>query len=271
MKTVVITGSTRGIGYGLAEAFLRAGCSVVVNGRSAHSVQRATQDLARQFPPPHIFGIPGDVTDIIQVQNIWDTAVAHFGSIDIWINNAGLENKPALLWEVPPDTLQAVIDTNVIGVMYCCQVAIRGMIAQRQGQIYNMAGMGSEGRLPPNLTPYGTSKYALTFLTKALVKETEHLPLQISTINPGMVITDMLIANIPPERENQAKRFFNIMADNVETVAPWLAGQMLANQKSGAHIAWLTTPKMIGRVLLAPFRKRDLFSNELTTNTANNK
>lgn len=261
MKVVVITGSTRGIGYGLAEAFLQMGCAVALNGRSPSRVDHAIQALSTRFDPQRLCGIAADVTDPAQVQALWDGAVARFGRVDIWINNAGLENSPGLTWQVSPADLRAVVETNLIGAMLCCQVAIRGMAAQGGGQIYNMEGMGSEGRLPPGLTPYGATKYALAYLTKALVAETADLPIQIGSISPGMVLTDMLMATIPPEREAQARRFFNIMADRVETVAPWLAARMLANRKSGVRIAWLTTPKMVGRMLLTPFRKRDLFAN----------
>jgi hypothetical protein len=76
-----------------------------------------------------------------------------------------------------------------------------------------------------------------------------------------MVLTDMLTA--PYDRQSaewaRARRIFNILADRVETVTPWLAGQILANQQHGARIKWLTKRKIITRFLLAPFRKRDLF------------
>ena len=75
-----------------------------------------------------------------------------------------------------------------------------------------------------------------------------------------MVLTDMLLDNIPAERQANAKRIFNILADRVETVAPWLAQRILENDKAGARIAWLTTPQIFMRFLLARFRKRDLFA-----------
>lgn len=261
-QVVVITGSTRGIGYGLAQAFLARGCQVVVNGRSQAAVERAVAALAASYEPGCIFGQPADVTDPAQVQALWNGAVERFGRVDIWINNAGLENRQMVLWELPPETIQAVVDTNLCGTIYCCQVAIRGMRAQGGGHIYNMEGFGSEGRIQTGITPYASTKYAIAYLTKALVAETADLPVRISTLNPGMVLTDMLLDNVPPERLANAKRIFNILADRVETVAPWLAQRILENDKAGTRIAWLTTPQILLRFLLARFRKRDLFATQ---------
>jgi hypothetical protein len=76
-----------------------------------------------------------------------------------------------------------------------------------------------------------------------------------------MVVTDLLTGQYRdrPDEWERAKRIFNILADRVETVAPWLAERVLANTQSGARIRWLTRSKLIGRFLAAPFRKRDLF------------
>jgi hypothetical protein len=77
-----------------------------------------------------------------------------------------------------------------------------------------------------------------------------------------MVMTDMLLKEGfegSPEEEERTRRVFNILADRVETVAPWLVSRILSNERTGARISWLTTWKVITRFLVAPFRKRDLF------------
>jgi NAD(P)-dependent dehydrogenase (short-subunit alcohol dehydrogenase family) len=89
MKIVVITGSTRGIGFGLAEAFLDLGCAVVVNGRSQTSVDQAIQRLAVRHNTEQILGFAADVADLAQVEAMWSAAIDRFGQVDIWINNAG--------------------------------------------------------------------------------------------------------------------------------------------------------------------------------------
>ena len=103
MRVVVITGSTRGIGYGLADSFLALECAVVVNGRTQGSVDRAVESLSTKHEATRILGQPGDVTQLEQVQQLWDAARQHFGRIDIWINNAGLAHRPMNFRELSPE------------------------------------------------------------------------------------------------------------------------------------------------------------------------
>lgn len=258
MKTVVITGSTRGIGFGMAEAFLARDCQVVISSRGQVAVDKAVAELGARFPAARILGQACDVGDFAQVQALWGAAVTRFGGVDLWVNNAALTNEPVSLWEQTADDIQAVVQTNLTGLMFCNKVAISGMLAQGHGHVYNMEGIGSEGRIAAGVTTYGATKRALRYLTKALAKDLEGQPVGVSTISPGMVVTDMLTQSVPPERRGNASRIFNILADKVETVAPWLADKMLANDKSGAAIAWMTTPKIFARFLQAPFRKRNV-------------
>ena len=81
MKTVVITGSTRGIGFGLADAFLDLDCAVVVSGRSSEGVKKAFAELATRHEPGRVFGYPCDVTDYEQVQALWEAAKERFDAI----------------------------------------------------------------------------------------------------------------------------------------------------------------------------------------------
>lgn len=112
MRTIVITGSTRGIGYGLAEAFLVNGCQVCISGRSAAGVEQAVSVLAACYPTERVFGFACDAAVPEQIQALWDAAQAHFGQIDIWINNAGISHPRVNLWEHPPERIQAVVMTR---------------------------------------------------------------------------------------------------------------------------------------------------------------
>lgn len=262
MKIIVITGSTRGIGYGLADSFLALDGSVVINGRTETGVDRAMQQLAARYEPGRILGHPCDVTRREQLQGMWDTAHSHFGQIDIWINNAGLAHRPETFRTLSPEQIKTVVETNLIGTMYGSQVALNGMLAQGFGSLYNMEGLGSDGRQVEGLALYGSTKRGLHYLTAALIEETTGTAVLVGALSPGMVLTDMLTGPYEPDSPEweRAKRIFNILADRVETVTPWLAQQILANQKHGANIRWLTRGRIIRRFLLAPFRKRDLFA-----------
>jgi NAD(P)-dependent dehydrogenase (short-subunit alcohol dehydrogenase family) len=260
MKTVVITGSTRGIGYGLADSFLSLGCAVVVSGRTPAGVEKAVAELSAKHEADHVFGHSCDVTDYEQVQALWDAAQARFGTIDIWINNAGIAHPDRSFWDHSPERIKAVVDTNLVGSMYGSKVALRGMLEQGFGSLYNMEGLGSDGRKERHSTLYGCTKYGIRYLTESLVQETQGTPVLVGALSPGMVVTDFLLRRgRSPEDWERVKRILNILADRVETVTPWLAQRVLANDKTGVRISWLTRRKVIGRFLVAPFRKRDLF------------
>lgn len=262
MKTVVITGSTRGIGFGLAADFLKRECNVVVNGRSSSAVDLAVKDLAGRCPPDRVWGQPGDMTNYDQVQHLWDAARSHFGAIDIWINNAGVAHPDLKFWELPQEEIDKTVSLNLIGPMYGCRVAITGMLAQGSGFIYNMYGFGSTGMMRTGMSIYGSTKRAVNYFTEALAKELAGQPVKIGSLSPGMVITDLVSAQYKdrPEEFERVKQIFNLLADRVENVTPHLVEQILANDKNGAVIRHMSTPKMMTRMLTGKLRKRDLFT-----------
>jgi NAD(P)-dependent dehydrogenase (short-subunit alcohol dehydrogenase family) len=261
MKTAVITGSSRGIGLGLARELLARGANVVVTGRSADTVDKAVAELGQ---PDRTLGVACDVTDPADVQALWDAAAARFGRVDIWINNAGTTTNPLPLWEVDSDEVRQTIETNLLGTLYGMQVAVRGMRAQGGGQIFNVEGMGSKGEVQVGLLPYACTKAAVGYLDKAFLKELKGSAVQICSIRPGINVTEHLLhgsEHLSPERWEKTKKVFNILGDKPETTTPYLAEKILATRRTGTKIAWLTTPKIAWRFTVAPFRKRDLFAD----------
>ena len=261
-KTIVITGSTRGIGCGLAAEFLKRECNVVVNGRSQNAVDRAVNDLAGRCPPDRVWGQPGDMTNYDQVQQLWDVARSRFGSIDIWINNAGVAHPDLEFWKLPQDEIDKTVTINVIGLMYGCRVAINGMLAQGGGFIYNLYGFGSTGMMRTGLSIYGSSKRAVNYFTEALVKELASTPVKMGSLSPGLLIPDLVSEQYKdrPEEFEKARQIFNLLGDRVENVTPHLVEQILANDKTGVTIRHMSTPKLMTRMLTGKLRKRDLFA-----------
>ena len=261
MKVVVMTGGTRGIGYGLADSFLSLGCGVTISGRTSATVQESVERLSSVHKAGDVIGHPCNVLEFEQVQGLWDAAMAHFGRIDVWINNAGISHPQQDFWQQPAEQMKAVVDSNLVGAMYGARVALGGMLSQGFGSLYNLEGLGSDGRKVDGLTTYGTTKYGLSYLTDSLVRETRGTPVLVGALRPGMVVTDLITKQYEgrPEDWERAKPIFNILADRVETVTPWLARRMLANDRTGVRITWLTRPKATFRFLMASFRKRDLF------------
>jgi NAD(P)-dependent dehydrogenase (short-subunit alcohol dehydrogenase family) len=261
-KIIVITGSSRGIGYNLVKAFIERSCSVVVSGSTQASTEQAVEKLQTQSNNDPILGVPCDIQDYEQVQNLWDATIARHGRVDIWINNAGLSGPTAKIWVQEPSKIRQVISTNLIGTIFGSRVAVNGMSKQGYGAIYNMEGMGSDGRRHDGLALYGTSKYGLHYFNRCLHDETRGLNLIVGALRPGMVITDLITAPYAdhPEDFEKVKRIFNIIADRPERVAPWLAEKILTNQKSGVTISYSSTLKLLWRFLSAPIARRDVFS-----------
>ena len=258
MKSIVITGSTRGIGFALADAFLALGCQVMVSGRTQASVDKAVADLASRHEAGGVAGFPCNVTHIEELQALWDAARARFGEVDIWINNAGVSNSRNDYWDLDPQDAGCVIETNVIGSMYGCTVALRAMRVQGHGAVYNLEGLGSSGgRKVRGLSVYGTSKAALRYFDDALALETEGTPVIVGAIQPGMILTEMITGQYKdrPEEWARSQKIFDILTSPVEKVAPWIAGRVLENTRNGARIQWSSGAKMMGRFLMAPFRR----------------
>jgi NAD(P)-dependent dehydrogenase (short-subunit alcohol dehydrogenase family) len=264
LRTIIITGSTRGIGFGLAENFLKLEQQVVVSGRSQTGVDQALDRLLSNFPADRILGVPCDMRDYAQVQSLWDKAASQYGGIDIWINNAGVAHPQADFWELREDQISSLVDTNMTGAMFGARIALAGFMAQGRGAFYNMEGLGSDGRRVEGLTLYGTTKRGLNYLTNTLAEEVKGTGVIVGGLSPGMVITEFITDQYQgrdPEEWERAKRIFNILADLPENVTPYLAEQVLTNTKNGARIRWLTRGKILWRFLTASLTKRDLFQD----------
>ena len=260
-KTIVITGSTQGIGYGLADSFLALGCSVAISGRTQQKVELAAARLSASHRPEQLLGFACDVTRCEQVRALWNAAKVRFGKVDVWINNAGINPGQIPFWQLSPDHIQRGVETNLIGAMNGAAVAINGMLEQGSGAVYNMEGLGSNGRRINGLTLYGTTKYGLAYLTDALAGETRGTHVIVGAIRPGMVLTELLtrpFQNKPAEWK-RAKKVFNVLAERIETVAPWIADKVLANTKTGIRIQWLTPSRVGFCVVRALFGNRNLF------------
>jgi short-subunit dehydrogenase len=261
-KTIVITGSTKGIGYGLAEEFLKHGHNVVVSGRNQERLDKAVETLSENYKE-RVAGCLCDVTSYEANKKLFTFAKDKFGRVDIWINNAGVAHTMTNVSELPMDKIHEVVDVNVYGSIYGSRVAIKGMLEQEGGGwIYNLEGFGSSGRTMAGLSVYGMTKAAAAFFGKSLAKEVKNTTVNVATIQPGMVITDMVTGQYKtPEELNKVKPIFNIIANRLTDVVPWIAEQILTNQKNGAVLEFQPRWKLLLRFATAPFIKRNVFDN----------
>ncbi|NLY90110.1 MAG: SDR family oxidoreductase [Firmicutes bacterium] len=186
-KVVVITGSTRGIGLAIAEACARNGAKVVISSRNAVKVNEVVGSL--QEKGYAVTGLATDVSRKDDLQQLFEHAIATWGRIDVWINNAGISSGYRPLEEIPASEIRTIVGVNLTGTLLACQLIIPYFKAQGKGILINMSGRGGNGDYAPYMVPYTATKAAVTTLTKGLAKENAAYPISIHAVVPGMVAT----------------------------------------------------------------------------------
>jgi len=258
-KAIVITGSTRGIGFALARAFLANNCRVVISGRRKESVNAAISRLKQEKPDALISGLACDVNALRDLESLWKFAIEKYKRVDIWINNAGISNELRMVEDIPTDEIKRVIGTNLMGEIFGSQVALRGFQKQGYGALYNMEGMGAKkGRMIDGLSIYGTTKAGLRYFNDAIAQENKHEKILIGALLPGMVLTDMVTGQYEgkPEQWNRVVGIFDAISTEVNVVAEWLVEKMLSNTKNGIRFSYSKPLRIMLGMLKLSFQKK---------------
>ena len=267
MKTVVITGSAQGFGFEMAKVFLQNNFNVVLSDINETKLNQAKKELSKINKEVKVESVICDVSNYDALQNLWNTAKEKFGQVDIWINNAGVNQPDKPIFELAQKEIDFLLDIDLKGAIYGSQIAFAGMKEQDFGQIYNVEGYGSNDAMMTGLNLYGTSKRAITHFTQALAKESKELTSDkvcVNRLTPGIMITGFLsTANggkTKVELPEKTKKIYNILGDYPETIANYVVPKMIKNTKNNAKIVWLTGARAFSRFLTAGFKKRDFFS-----------
>ena len=183
-KKIVVTGATRGIGRALVEGFVKGGNQVFGCGRS----EKGVNELQGRFSD-HIFN-QVDVSHFEEVERWAKNIEKEFGAPDLLINNAGLINSNAPLWELDVEEVRMIFDVNIQGVFHCIRAFLPAMVEKQSGIVINLSS-GWGRSTSPEVAPYCASKWAIEGLSKALAQE---LPSGMASIplNPGVINTEML-------------------------------------------------------------------------------
>ena len=249
-KTIVITGSTRGIGLEMATEFSRLGHQVIINSRSEEAVSRTVADLAKLNPD--VAGVHGSVSDELTHQRIAELSIKRFGKMDIWINNAGIPQPYKPIIEFRDSEIKDLIDINIYGLVTGTRIAARQMVAQGYGKIFNLAGFGSDGRTMNKLSLYGTSKRAVNYFTRAMAKELKDSPVQIGILSPGMVRTEFIQVPMKTATPEEVKRFNkvqSILAEDAGVVAKFLVRRILRSTRDYDRIEFLSKTRLLIRLI----------------------
>jgi len=197
MKTVLVTGGSKGIGKAIVYAFAKAGYNVILNYNTSYqSAKEIVEDLKDCSGIVEMF--KADVSNRDEVNSMVEYAVREFGKIDVVVNNAGICNVEVFS-EVSEDTWDKIMNVNLKGVFNVTQAALRySMLKEKDGSIINISSIdgvcGSSCEVA-----YSASKAGIVGLTKALAKELALSNITVNAIAPGAISTDMLVENYSKE------------------------------------------------------------------------
>jgi NAD(P)-dependent dehydrogenase (short-subunit alcohol dehydrogenase family) len=256
-QIALITGGSRGIGYAIAEAYLKAGAKVMICGRNEAKLNNAASEL-KQFG--EIVPIVCDVSDLGQVQEMVRKSIDRFGRIDILVNNAGIGMTYGRVGEIDPKRWAEVIEVNLIGTFHCCHAVIPSMLKQGRGKIINLKGYGAD--LPsPRVTAYGATKAAIVAFTRSLAREYKQTGITANILSPGVVKTDLLMnRDATPEGAPYLKRFdwiVDLLAGPVALPAA-LAVKIASSESdgiTGREFRVMSKGKLTGRLFLFGLKK----------------
>lgn len=231
-KVAIVTGSTKGIGFAIAERLLGAGASVAVTARTTRDVDAAAERLIRGSGGDRgtpgasgaVVGIPCDVSDPFQCAHLVEETVRRFGRLDVLVNNAGLGVfKPITEMSVEEWRLQ--VDVNLGGVFYCSKAALPHLAAHGDGWIINIGSLASRNSFAGG-TGYNASKFGLLGMTEAMMLDVRHSGVRVSLVMPGSVNTWF------GGREQQGERDWRLEADDCA-----LAVMQLLEYPPQAHVS----------------------------------
>ena len=185
-KTAIVTGGSKGIGRGIAEALVRADVNVCLSARHEAEMERAVADLNR-LGGGNAAGFVCDVRNYDEVRSLLEDANKTFGGIDILVNNAGIGIFSSVE-DMSVEDFRATLETNLFGVFYCCHEAIPLMKKRGGGYIINISSLAGTNA-HPRMAAYNASKFGLNGFSEALMQEVRHDGIKVSYIMPGSVNT----------------------------------------------------------------------------------
>ena len=231
-KVVLITGGGTGIGRAIALAFVEAGARVVVTGRR----EQPLQELAT-LHPEQITGFPGDVSVRADAPRMIRAAIAHFGQLDILVNNAAMAEGAALLAETSDEVLEQMIEVDLTGGLRLAREALK-VFPKGRGQIINISSTVTNVTYP-GFTIYTAAKAGIEKWTRNLAAEVGPMGVRVNAIAPGATRTDsvssipseimeQLVQSTPLGRMGTPEDVARVVRLIASDEAGWVTGQVIA-------------------------------------------
>jgi NAD(P)-dependent dehydrogenase (short-subunit alcohol dehydrogenase family) len=187
-QVAVITGAGRGIGAAIAQKLASMGAAAVLCGRTRGPLESTASAISQAGGQSKV--VLCDVTDLRSVEDAAKQVDANFGRLDILVNNAGVGGFGGPLHQMPPDSWDQVLNTNLRGVYYCVRAFAPAMIRARGGHIINISSLAGKNPLP-NGAAYAASKWGLNGLSYSVAEELRNYNIRVAVICPGSVDTEL--------------------------------------------------------------------------------
>lgn len=196
-RTAIITGASRGIGYAVADAFLREGAKVALCGSRPATAEQAADRLRVLYPAAELLPFGVDMADTAAIRQLIEAVKTAWGHVDILVNNAGI-TAAAALTDTTDEQFEEILRVNLTGVFKCTREAAAVMREQGAGCIINTSSLvGLYGGT--HQAAYAASKFGVNGLTKSSAKELGPYGIRVNAVAPGVVSTDMVAQTVSDE------------------------------------------------------------------------
>jgi len=200
-KVAIITGSSKGIGAGIAKEFAKEGAKVVINYANAKDdAEKVVAEISQNGGTA--IAMKADVSKKSDIEQLFSETKKAFGTLDILVNNAGVW-RYELLEQITEESFHAQVNTNLMGTIFCSQEAVK-LMGEKGGSIINISSTMSLNPLPLTLV-YAVAKAGIDNLTKVLAKELGPKNIRVNAIGPGMTVTEGATADGRPGSEMEIK------------------------------------------------------------------
>lgn len=232
-KTAIVTGAARGLGKGIALKLAQEGANVVVADVLMDSACETAKEI--ESLGGKAIGLQVDISNLEQVEALFQSAADRFGKVDIVVNNAGI-NKDAMLHKTSDEQWDKVIAVNLTGTFYMMREAAKRMRDQESGRIINIASASWLGNI--GQTNYSASKAGVVGMTKTATRELARKNITCNAICPGFIDTDMtrgvpekvwemMVAKIPAGRAGKPEDVANLVAFLASDEAAYINGEVI--------------------------------------------
>jgi 3-hydroxybutyrate dehydrogenase len=235
-RCAIITGSTSGIGLGIARSFAAAGAHVMLNGLPSPNAEATRQGIERDYDVMAAFS-SADMSLPAQIRDMFETAVARFGKVDILVNNAGIQHVEAIE-AFPPEKWDQIIAINLSAAFHAIRAAVPGMKARNWGRIINIASAHALVASPFK-SAYVAAKHGIVGLTKTVALETAEHGITVNAICPGYVLTPLVEKQIPETARARMLTEEQVVRDVLLKAQP--THRFVTTEEIGALAVFLST------------------------------